>query len=96
MHLLKILVETISEESAIGWWLRKYTGTDAVIYRRGRINKAGTPLYDTNWLPAQALIAVIYRGLGHSRGDIARLLGKSPHAVTDLFARVDRAERGCE
>lgn len=90
--LHEILSSTISEESAGAWWRRRYTGSDADLIRAGRINKAGTPLYDTNWLPAAALLAVVYREMGWNTNRIARTVGKSFHAVSDLFTRIDAAE----
>ena len=91
MLLYDLLSSTITEEAAAAWWLTRYTGSAESIIRGGRINKSGTPLYDTNWLPAAALIAVVYRELGWNINRIAKILGKSHHAVTDLFARVDAA-----
>lgn len=99
MLLHCILVGGISEEAALVWWLLRYTGNADQLTKSGRINKVGTPLYDTNWMPAAALIALTYREIGklnkdngYTVAEIARLVGKSHHAVSDLFARIDRME----
>jgi hypothetical protein len=89
----EILNNCISEESAAAWWLKRYTGSAERIIHHGRLNKRGTPLYDTNWLPAAASIACVYREMGWTVAKIARTLGKSHHAVTDLFLRIAAAEK---
>ena len=90
--LYEILTSSITEEAAAAWWLRRYTGSADKIIRHGRINKFGTPLYDTNWLPAAACIALVYREMGWTIGKIGRQIGKSHHAISDLFTRVDLAD----
>lgn len=92
MTLYHMLLVGISEESAAACWLGRYTGNPAPIIRRGRISMAGTPLFDTNWSPAMALRALIYREMKYPVALIARTIGKSHHAVADLFKRVDQAE----
>ncbi len=91
--LHQILSACISEESAAAWWLDRYTGSATRLIRNGRLNKQGTPIYDTNWLPAAAILALVYREMGMTTGTIARRLGKSHHATADLFTRVDLAEQ---
>lgn len=92
MLIPQILTATITDESAAAWWLQRYTGSTGRLIRNGRLNKQGTPIYDTNWLPAAALIAVVYREMGWNTNRIAKALGKSFHATSDLFNRIDRAE----
>ena len=93
--LHNMLISGITEEAAAAWWLLRYTGSTERIIRAGRISRAGTPLHDTSWLPSLALIALIYRELKWKPAHIARQIGKSHHAVADLFARVDAAEVVC-
>ena len=92
MLLHDLLISGITEESAAVWWLTRYTGTSALIIRNGRINRSGTPIHDTNWSPALAMIALIYRELGWKTSHIARQIGKSHHGTASLFRRVDQAE----
>lgn len=87
------LTLAITDEAAAAWWRIRYTGTVGRIIKSGRINKSGTPLYDTNWHPASAFICLIYRDMGLSVAEIGRRISKSHHAITDLFARVDFFER---
>lgn len=85
------LMAVISEERAAAWWLKKYAGVDGPVIRSGRLNKSGTPLYDTNWSPASAFVCILLRDQGHTIEAIRLAVGKSWHAVSDLFARVDAA-----
>lgn len=90
MELAEIMAAGVSEERAAEWWLKTYAGVDGPVIRAGRLNKKGTPLYDTNWSPAEALVALKLRAIGIlSLNEIARQIGKSWHAVRDLFARCD-------
>jgi hypothetical protein len=89
MPVPSILSQVVTEEAALVWWRIKYTGMAEPLIRSGRLNKQGTPLFDTNWTPAPALIALDYREQGLTCNRIATLLGKSHHAVADLFSRVD-------
>lgn len=92
MELVQIMSAGITEESAAAWWLKQYAGVDGPVIRSGRLNKKGTPLYDTNWSPAEALVALKLRAIGQfSLNEIARQINKSWHAVRDLFARIDAA-----
>ncbi|NTW87806.1 MAG: hypothetical protein HGB26_01480 [Desulfobulbaceae bacterium] len=79
----------VTEEAAAVWWLKTYAGVDGPVVVGGRLNKRGTPIFDTNWTPALALVALKYRAIGWDKARIARAIDKSHHAVRDLFSRVD-------
>jgi hypothetical protein len=96
MQLEQIISAGITEESATAWWLKTFAGVDGPIIiggrTSGRLNKRGTPIFDTNWSPAAALIALKYREMtDYSTSQIAKAVDKSWHAVRDLFAKVDAA-----
>lgn len=84
-----IIPAGITEESAASWWLKTFAGVDGPLVVGGRLNKRGTPIFDTNWTPALALVALKYRALNWDKAHIAKAIGKSWHAVSDLFTRVD-------
>jgi len=49
-----------------------------------------------NWCPAIALYALKLRAIGFDRARISKMIGKSWHAVSDLFERVDTAKTRIE
>lgn len=85
----KLMSAGITEEAAALWWLKTFAGVDGPLEVGGRLNRRGTPIFDTNWTPATALIALKYRAMGWDKARTAKVIGKSWHAVSDLFTRVD-------